>query len=117
MTYTLDAAVTAAELIPLGDRILVETQPPEQELKVGSLYVPQQAQDAPLWGTVKAIGPDFQVSAEVAIAGDERWIVRVGDRVLHARYGGHEVKLPNGAMYLFLRPEDCIAKIGGAHAG
>lgn len=112
MSYTLDPVIAEHEIVPLGDRILVETDPPKQNERVGSLYVPDQAQDEKIWGTVRALGPDFQVSEERAQDGTEPWIVRPQDRVLFARYGGHDIELPGGGKLVILREEDVVAKLG-----
>ena len=112
MSYTLDPIVAEHVIVPLGDRILVEVEPPADE-KVGSLYVPDTAKDAKLWGTVRGVGPDFQVTDKYEIVGDEPWIVQLGDRVLYARYGGHDVELPGGRKLIFLREDDVVAKVGG----
>lgn len=111
MSITLDPVVAEHVIVPLGDRILVETQGAVDEQKVGSLFIPKTAEDAKVWGTVVGVGPDFQGDS-LAPAGDEPWIVKLGDRVLYARYGGNDIELPDGRKLLFLREEDVIAKIG-----
>lgn len=111
MSYTLDSVVAEHEIVPLGDRILVETDTKKEE-KVGHLFVPRTAEDEKLWGTVRAVGPDFQVREDRVQSGEEPWMVRVGDRVMYTRYGGHDIELPGGAKLLFLREEDVVAKIG-----
>lgn len=112
MSITLDPVVAEHVIVPLGDRILVETQGAVDEQKVGSLIIPKTAEDGKVWGTVVGVGPDFQVSDSVAQSGDEPWIVKLGDRVLYARYGGNDLELPDGRKLLFLREDDVIAKIG-----
>lgn len=112
MSITLDPVVAEHVIVPLGDRILVETQGAVDEQKVGMLIIPKSAEDAKVWGTVVGVGPDFQVRDDQEQSGEEPWIVKLGDRVLYARYGGNDIELPDGRKLLFLREDDVIAKIG-----
>ena len=113
MSYTLDPTIAEHVVVPLGDRVLVLVDA-VREQKVGSLFVPETAKDKKYWGTVQAVGPEFQVRDDALVAGDEPWIVRQGDRVLYARYGGYDVELPDGRQLLLLREEDVLAKLGEA---
>ena len=111
MSYTLDATIATHEIHPLGDRVLVLVEA-EREVRVGSLIVPETAKDKKYWGTVMAVGPDVQVRDGALISGDEPWILRKGDKVLYARYGGHDIQLQDGRQYLLLREDDVLAKLG-----
>jgi chaperonin GroES len=71
---------------PLGARVLIELEKAAD--KVGSLYVPQSAQQQTNQGTVLAVGPGALVDGKrVPVA------VKVGQRVLLPQFGGQIVKL------------------------
>ena len=95
------------DLKPLGDRVLIE--PTEREERTASgIYVPETAKEKPQEGKVLAVG-------------DGRWDeegkrrlpldVKVGDRVLYARYAGSEIKLDE-KKYLILSEKDILAILG-----
>ncbi len=93
------------KLSPLGDRLVVE--PLEQdEVTAGGIILPETAKEKPQQGKVIAAGPG-------RLNDSGRWIameVKVGDRVLYAKYAGTEVKL-DGVKYLILRESDVLAII------
>lgn len=43
-------------ILAIADRVLVEMDPKEA-VSAGGIYIPEQAQDRPTWGTVKSVGP------------------------------------------------------------
>ena len=94
----------ALKLRPLGDRIVV--RPSEGEEKTASgLYLPETAKEKPQQGEVLAAGPGrFDEEGEKRIPLD----VKVGDKVLFARYGGTEIKL-DGEKILILKESDVLA--------
>ena len=94
----------ALKLRPLGDRIVV--RPSEGEEKTASgLYLPETAKEKPQQGEVLAAGPGrFDEEGEKRIPLD----VKVGDKVLFARYGGTEIKL-DGEKLLILKESDVLA--------
>lgn len=112
MSYTLDPVIAEHVIVPLGDRVLVEVESTKDEQKVGSLFIPETAKDQKYWGTVKGVGPQFQVDGDTLLTGEEDWLVKIGDRVLYARYGGNDVELPDGRKFLLLREDDVLAKMG-----
>ncbi len=94
----------AIELRPLGNRVVVK--PIEQEERTPSgLILPETAKEKPQEGEVLAVGP-----GEWAEDGKSRipLEVKVGDRVIFAKYAGTEVKL-NGEKLLILRESDILA--------
>jgi len=92
-----------AKLRPLGDRVLVEPIERE-EMTASGIYVPETAKERPQEGVVVAAGPGRKDEDGKLIAMD----VKVGDRVLYAKYGGTEVKLED-KKYLILKETDILA--------
>jgi len=90
-------------LRPLGDRVLVEPIERE-EMTASGIYVPETAKERPQEGVVVAAGPGRKDEDGKLIAMD----VKVGDRVLYAKYGGTEVKLED-KKYLILKETDILA--------
>ena len=90
-------------LKPLADRLVVE--PTEQEeMTAGGIILPETAKEKPQQGTVLAAGPGRMDEDGDRIAMD----VKVGDRVLYARYSGTEIKL-EGKKVLILKESDILA--------
>src|SRR3989338_525890 len=73
---------------PLEDRVVV--RPEEEEQRTGSgIVIPDTAKEKPQEGTVLAVGP-----GKVLDNGQRFPVeVKVGDRVLFAKYGGTEIKV------------------------
>ena len=87
---------------PLGSRVLVE--PIEQEeMTAGGIILPETAKEKPQEGKVLAAGPGERDEDGKRIAMD----VKVGDRVLYAKYSGTEVKM-DGKKLLILRESDIL---------
>jgi len=92
-------------LKPLGDRIVVE--PIEQEeVTAGGIVLPETAKEKPQQGKVLAAGPGARDDDGKRIAMD----VKVGDKVLYAKYGGTEFKM-DGKKLLILRESDILGTI------
>ncbi len=92
-------------LKPLADRLVVE--PIEQEeVTAGGIILPETAKEKPQQGTVIAAGPGRADDEGERIAME----VKVGDRVLYAKYSGTEIKL-DGKKVLILRESDILAVI------
>ena len=90
-------------LKPLGDRIIVKASEAEEVTK-GGIVLPDTAKEKPREGEVVAVGPG-KVSESGALIPIE---VKVGDKVMYAKYGGTEVKI-GGEEYVILRQEDVLA--------
>jgi chaperonin GroES len=92
-------------LKPLADRIVVE--PIEQEeVTAGGIILPETAKEKPQQGTVVAAGPGRIDEDGKRVAME----VKVGDRVLYAKYSGTEIKL-NNKKVLILRESDILALV------
>jgi len=95
------------KLKPLGGRVIVE--PIEQdEITAGGIILPETAKEKPQEGKIMAAGPGDRDDAGNRIAME----VKVGDKVLYAKYSGTEVKV-DGKKLLILRESDILAVIEG----
>jgi chaperonin GroES len=91
-------------LRPCGDRVLVKPNV-EEEKTAGGIVLPDTAKERPQWGEVVAIGAGkWDESGKNRIPME----VKVGDKVVFAKYGGTEVKV-DGEEYLILRESDILA--------
>ena len=89
-------------LKPLEDRIAVHPSE-EEQTTVSGIVIPDTAKEKPQEGEVMAVGPGrFEDGQRIPMD------VRVGDRVIYAKYGGTEVKV-DGEEYLILSARDVLA--------
>lgn len=92
----------ARKLRPLYDRVIVKRLEGEEKTK-GGIIIPETAKEKPLEGEVTAVG-----QGRVLDNGEVRPLqVKVGDRVLFAKYAETELKL-DGESYLLLREDDLL---------
>jgi chaperonin GroES len=97
----------ASSLKPLGNRLVVE--PSEQEeVTAGGIVLPETAKEKPQQGVVLAAGPGERNDKGDRIPMD----VKVGDKVLFAKYSGTELKM-DGKKLLILRESDILAIVAG----
>jgi chaperonin GroES len=95
------------KLKPLGGRVIVE--PIEQDdVTAGGIILPETAKEKPQEGKILAAGPGERDEDGKRIAMD----VKVGDRVLYAKYSGTEVKV-DGKKLLILKENDILAIVEG----
>ncbi len=88
---------------PLADRIVVE--PIEQEeVTAGGIILPETAKEKPQQGKIVAAGPG-RIDEKGKRVDME---VKVGDKVLYAKYSGTEIK-QDGKKLLILRESDILA--------
>ena len=97
------ATATATKLRPLGDRVVVEPTPREEMTKSG-IVLPDTAKEKPQEGSVIAVGPGAFDNDGKRIAID----VKVGDKVLYAKYAGTEFKV-DGDELLIVSQKDILA--------
>jgi len=91
---------------PLGNRIVVE--PIEQEdVTASGIVLPDSAKEKPQQGMILAAGPGERDDDGKRIEMD----VKVGDKVLFAKYAGTELKL-DGKKLLILRETDLLGIVG-----
>lgn len=87
---------------PLHDRILVRRM--EEETKTaGGLFIPDTAKEKPQRGEIVAAGKG-RITEEGKVMPLE---VKVGDKVLFAKYAGTEIKF-SGEDYIMMREEDVL---------
>jgi chaperonin GroES len=93
-------------LRPLGDRAVVKPVEKEEKTKSG-IVIPDTAKEKPQEGIVEAVG-----SGRILDNGTEVPMeLKVGDKVLYARYSGNEFKLDD-IEYLIISEKDVLAIVG-----
>ena len=92
-----------AKFRPLHDRLLVQRLD-EEEKSRGGIIIPDTAKEKPQSGRVLAVGPGRRGEDGELIALE----VRVGDKVMFAKYAGTEIKI-DGEDRVILREEDVLA--------
>jgi chaperonin GroES len=103
-------ARSASKVVPLGDRIVVK-QTRQEEVRASGLVIPDTAREKPQLGDVLAVGPGRLDENGKRLPID----VKVGDRVLYAKYSGQEI--PRGVFgdsdeeYMVLKESDILAKL------
>ena len=99
--------VTSSKLRPLGDRVLVKPLPRDEKTKSG-IVLPDTAKEKPQEGEVLAAGPGKMLDDGTREAMD----VKVGDKVLYAKYAGTEFKLDDEEL-LIVKQSDILAIVEG----
>ena len=94
----------AVKLQPLADRVLVKPMEKEEKTKSG-IYLPDTAKEKPQEGEIMAVGPGKMTDEGKRIPMD----LKVGDRVIYAKYGGTEIKVDDEEL-MILRESDILAK-------
>ncbi|MBI4357302.1 MAG: co-chaperone GroES [Gammaproteobacteria bacterium] len=88
---------------PLQDRLVIQRLE-EDDVTAGGIVIPDNAKEKPIRGKILAAGP-----GKVLENGERRALdLKVGDKVLFAKYGGTEVKV-DGDDLLVLREDDVLA--------
>jgi chaperonin GroES len=90
-------------LKPLGDRIIVEPVEAEERTLSG-IVLPDTAKEKPQEGVVVAVGTGRILDNGTRVPLE----VKVGDRVVFAKYGGTEIKV-DAKDYLILAERDIYA--------
>ena len=92
-------------LRPLGDRLVVKPIEQEERTALG-IVLPETAKEKPQRGEVLAVGPGAR-----AESGERRPLdVKVGEKVLYAKYAGTEIKVGDEQV-IVLRESDVLAII------
>ena len=94
------------KLRPLADRVIVEPVERDETFAGGALMLPETAKEKPQQGVVLAAGPGRLDDAGERITLE----VKVGDRVLYAKYSGTEIKLDDKKVLIF-RETDILAVV------
>jgi chaperonin GroES len=93
----------AVSLRPLGDRVVVKPLAREEVTKSG-IVLPDTAKEKPQQGEVLAVGDGRILDSGERVKMD----VKVGDKVLFAKYSGTEFKIDDDEL-LVLREQDILA--------
>ena len=95
----------AMGLRPLGDRVVVKPLSREEVTKSG-IVLPDTAKEKPQEGSVIAVGPGRVLDNGQRVAME----LKVGDRVLFAKYAGTEFKREDEEL-LILSEKDILAVV------
>ena len=93
-------------LRPLHDRVVVETLSAEK--KVGSIILPDAAQEKPNEGRVVAVGSGYRGKDGKMIG----LYIKKGDRVIYTKWSGSEVKVED-KKYLIMKEADILGVVEG----
>ena len=89
---------------PLADRVVIQMTESEETTKSG-IVLPGSAQEKPQVAVVTAVGPGGVVDGKEITMN-----VKVGDKVIAAKYSGTEIKLDD-EEYTILRISDILAVV------
>jgi chaperonin GroES len=95
----------ATKLYPLADRLVIKAVVQEEVLASG-IVIPDTAKEKPQQGEVIAVGPGRLDEDGKRIPME----LKVGDRVLYAKYSGQEVKI-DLEEYIVLSEKDVLCKV------
>ncbi len=91
---------------PVDERVLIEPME-EEERKVGGIIIPDTAKERPQMGKVVALGDDITKKEGGKPLSQ---ILKVGDKVVYAKYGGTEIK-HGDKEYLIVSRNDILAVV------
>ncbi len=95
------------KISPIDERVLIKPLK-EEERRIGNIIIPDTAKERPQMGEVVAIGDDIEISDRKQKKLSD--LIKVGDRVVYARYGGTEFKMDNEEFLLVSR-NDILAVV------
>ncbi len=87
------------KLKPIDDRVIVEVAE-EEEKTASGLIIPDTAKEKPRMGKVIAVGTDEELQE----------IIKKGDNILFAKYGGEEITV-DGNEYKIVQRSDILAVV------
>lgn len=93
---------------PVDERILIEPLEAEEH-QVGAIIIPDTAKERPQLGKVIALGDDVPKKDGGKVLSE---ILKVGDKVVYAKYGGTEIK-HGDQEYLIVSRSDILAVVKG----
>jgi len=93
-------------LKPLGDRVVLKPVEREERTKSG-IVLPDTAKEKPQEGIVQAVGTGRILENGTKVPME----LKVGDKVLYAKYAGNEFKLDE-VEYLIVSEKDVLGVIG-----
>ncbi len=101
------ALATATKLRPLGDRVVVQPMAREEMTSSGIVLPDTANKEKPQEGEIIAAGPGRLEDGE-----REPMDVKVGDKVLYAKYAGTEFKIGDEEL-LIISQKDILAVVEG----
>ena len=91
-----------SKITPVGDRVLIEHLEEKEQVR-GGVIIPDSAKEKSQEAKVIALGSGKKgKNGEIT-----PFEVKIGDKVLVAKYGGAEVKLDN-KKYMIVREDDIL---------
>jgi chaperonin GroES len=99
------ATKSTTKLTPLGDRVVIQPTPREEMTKSG-IVLPDTAKEKPQEGKILSVGPGKILDDGTREAMD----VKVGQKVLYAKYAGTEFKV-DGEELLIVSQKDILAVV------
>jgi len=99
------ATRTKTKLRPLGDRLVIKAMVQEEVLASG-IVIPDTAKEKPQQGEILAAGPGRLDDDGKRVPME----VKVGDRVLYAKYSGQEIKIDQ-EEFIVLSEKDVLCKV------
>ena len=90
------------KLVPLGDKVVVKQLEAIETTKSG-IVLTGNAKEKPQEAEVIAVGPGGVIDGK-----EVKMEVKVGQKVIYAKYSGTEVKL-DGNEYMILKQSDILA--------
>ncbi len=82
------------KLKPLDDRVVIKVTE-IAEKNVGGIIIPDTAKEKPQIGEIIAVGTDEELVD----------LVKVGDKILYAKYGGTEIDIENEKLIIISRSD------------
>ena len=86
---------------PLHDRVLIKRISEEEKTK-GGIIIPDTAKEKPMEGKIVAVG-----NGKIVDGKTQPLQVKVGDRILFAKYAGAEIKI-EGEEHLILSEDEIL---------
>jgi chaperonin GroES len=91
-------------ITPIGDRVLVKHNKPEEKTKSG-IVLPSNSKEKPQEAEVVAVGEGGLVDGK-----EVKMQVKVGDFIIYSKYSGTEVKFEE-QEYVIVKQEDILAVV------
>jgi len=99
------ATKTKTKLTPLGDKLVIKAVV-QEELLASGIIIPDTAKEKPMQGEILAAGPGRLDDEGKRVPME----VKVGDRVLYAKYSGQEIKIDQ-EEFIVLSEKDVLCKV------
>jgi chaperonin GroES len=88
------------QIKPFEDRVLIEPEGVEESKSKSGIILPDTAKEKPRRGKVVAVGTDEDLAEKI----------KVGDKIVYAKFSGDEVELEN-KKYLIISRSDILAVV------